>query len=72
MTKSHRGSFKKHKTRNFDKKIFSETMVAESLRVMSERQLYHSRTHLTTLAEFDSSHFQDGGNEIHFTETQCL
>ena len=55
--------FKMQKTRNF------ETMIAQSLRVMSERHLI-SWTHLTSLAEYGSSPFQDGGNEIIFTQTQ--
>ena len=32
----------------------------------------HSGTHLTSLAEFVSSPFQDGGNEIHFIQIQRL
>ena len=34
--------------------------------------LDHSGTHLTSLAKFGSSPFQDGGDEIPFTQTQCL
>ena len=37
--------------------------------MLSER---HSETHLTSLAEFGSSPFQDGGNKIHFTRPHDL
>ena len=32
--------------------------------------LDHSGTHLTSLGKFGSSSFQDGGNEVLFTQTQ--
>ena len=47
-------------------------MIAQSLRVMNKTPLDHRGTHLTSLAEFGSSPFQDGGNEIHFTQIQRL
>ena len=34
--------------------------------------LDHSGARLTSLAEFGSSPFEDGGNETHFTQTQSL
>ena len=69
-------SFKIRENQNFDKKllkIFFKTMIAQNLWVMSERHLITAlETHLTSLAEFGSSPFQDGGNEIHFIQTQRL
>ena len=34
--------------------------------------LDHSGINLTSLAEFVSSPYQNGGNEIRLTQTQCL
>ena len=44
-------------------------MIEHSLRVV---RLDNSGAYLMSLAEFGSSPFQDGGNVIHFTQTQRI
>ena len=54
------------------KEVFQNNDCTE-LTTDERMSLDHSRTHLTSsLDEFGSSPFQDGGNEIHFTQTQRL
>ena len=72
---SHQGCYSKSRKLETSLKIIKDLLQNNDwteLTIDERTSLDHSGAHLTSLAEFGSSPFQDSGIEIHFTQTQCL